>query len=187
MKKKPEVTTHTKQNLIDAFWSLYCIKHIERITVREIAERAGYNRGTFYEYFTDTYNVLEQIEDSLLPGEQELPPKSLDAQAATAQPINAFIKMYEQNRKYYIVLFGNNGDPAFVGKIKDRIKPMIRQMLVKKSCADEFELDYTLEFMLSAMIGILSYWFLQQDSPPSDRLLSLMYDLIEKGVMHRLK
>lgn len=75
MKKQPDITSsQTRQNLIDAFWSLYCEKRIEKITVKEITQKAGYNRGTFYEYFTDVYDMLEQIEQSLIPTIEELPP-----------------------------------------------------------------------------------------------------------------
>ena len=47
MNKQPHITTQTKQNLIDAFWALYCEQRIEKITVKEITNKAGYNRGTF--------------------------------------------------------------------------------------------------------------------------------------------
>lgn len=47
--------TVTRQNLIDSFWLLYCQKNIEKITVKEICEIAGYNRSTFYVYFNDVY------------------------------------------------------------------------------------------------------------------------------------
>lgn len=46
----------------------------EKITVKDITNKAGYNRGTFYEYFTDVYDVLNYIEDSLIPTLEELPP-----------------------------------------------------------------------------------------------------------------
>ena len=39
---------------------------IEKITVREITERAGYNRATFYLYFRDVYDLFEQLEDEIL-------------------------------------------------------------------------------------------------------------------------
>ena len=64
MKKQPEITVQTKQNLTDAFWQIYCTKRIDKITVRDITTKAGYNRGTFYEYFRDVYDVLEQIGTS---------------------------------------------------------------------------------------------------------------------------
>ena len=100
MKKNPEVVTKTKQNLIDAFWTLYCEKRIEKITVKEITQKAGYNRGTFYEYFIDVYDVLEQIETSIIPNINELPPIAMSARDL-GMPLDIFMGLYEQNDKYY--------------------------------------------------------------------------------------
>jgi len=38
MSKRVEITSQTKQNIIDAFWALYCEKRIEKITVKDIAK-----------------------------------------------------------------------------------------------------------------------------------------------------
>ena len=65
-RKQPQVTEQTKANLTSAFWSLYEEKPIEKITVREIAERAGYNRATFYLYYRDVYDLFEQLEDEIM-------------------------------------------------------------------------------------------------------------------------
>lgn len=181
MKKQPEITARTKQNLSDAFWQLYCANRIDKITVNEITMRAGYNRGTFYEYFKDVYDVLEQIETSLLPEFDELPPIGFNV-ASPPRPINDFIKMYDKHSKYYIVLLGDNGDPSFLGKLKNSIKPKLKNNLIAQGATDNFELDYTLEYTLSAMIGVLSYWFRNEDNPPTERLLSLMNDLMLEGV-----
>jgi len=185
MNRQPEITAQTKQNLIDAFWQLYCIKRIDRITVMEITTKAGYNRSTFYEYFTDVYDVLEQIEVSLLPIVNELPP--LDSfSTSSSLPIDGFIKMYEEHNRYFIVLLGDNGDPSFQSKLKNSVKPNLQQLLIMKGAADNFELDYTLEYILSAMIGILSYWFRQKDMLPKEKLLKLMYEIMRDGVMNKL-
>jgi len=185
MKKQSEITAQTKQNLTDAFWQLYCAKRIDKITVREITTKAGYNRGTFYEYFTDVYDVLEQIEVSLLPMVKDLPPIDFSP-TSSPLPIDDFIKMYEQHSRYYIVLLGDNGDPSFISKLKNSVKPKLHQMLITKGATDNFELDYTLEYTLSAMIGILSYWFRQEDTPPTEKLLNLMYEIMRDGVMTKL-
>ena len=186
MKKQPEITAQTKQNLIDAFWSLYCENRIDKISVREITLKAGYNRGTFYEYFIDVYDVLEQIGNSLIPKINEFPP--VIAPTGTIEmPLHLFINLYEQNSKYYNVLLGDTGDPAFSGKLKYAVKPMIKNILMEKSHLDEIEIDYILEYMLSSMIGIMSYWFQQNKSLPADRVIALMYELMENGVMKKIK
>ena len=94
--------------------------------------------------------------------------------------------MYEKNRKYYIVLLGDNGDSRFQTKIKNSVKGTLKKKLVSQGRIDNYELDFTLEYMLSAMIGVLSYWFRLEVTPPKDRLLELMYDLMNHGVMHKL-
>jgi AcrR family transcriptional regulator len=186
MKKQPEVTAQTKQNLIDAFWSLYCEKRIEKITVKEITQKAGYNRGTFYEYFTDVYDVLEQIEEDLIPSIHELPPISMPNQNM-GMPLDMFLALYEQNSKYYSVLLGDNGDPAFASKLKNSTKPVIMQAFLDKNNINPVEFDFILEFVLSAMIGIMSYWFRQGKILPAEDLVTLMYDLMENGVMKRIQ
>lgn len=185
MNKQPEVTAQTKQNLIDAFWCLYCEKRIEKITVKEITQKAGYNRGTFYEYFTDIYDVLKQIEESLIPTLDELPPITI-ANENMGMPIDMFMKLYEENSKYYSVLLGDNGDPAFVSKLKNSTKPILKQAFSENHGLDPIELDFILEYVLSAMIGIMSYWFSQDKVLTAEDLIALMHDLMENGVMKRL-
>lgn len=186
MKKQPDITLQTRQNLIDAFWALYCQHKIEKISVKEITLKAGYNRGTFYEYFIDVYDVLEQIENSLIPTANELPPVTAPA-GNIELSLDIFIKLYEQNSKYYAVLLGDTGDPAFVGKLKKAVKPMIKNILLEKACLHQIEIDYILEYLLSSMIGMMSYWFQQNKSLPATRFIELMYDLMENGVMKKLE
>ena len=66
MKKQPHITEQTKNNQRSAFWSLYAQKPIEKISIKEITELAGYNRGTFYLYYNDVYDLLHQIEEEIL-------------------------------------------------------------------------------------------------------------------------
>ena len=49
-----------------AFQELLLEKEYRKITIKEIAERADINRGTFYKYYKDTAALLEEIEGSLL-------------------------------------------------------------------------------------------------------------------------
>lgn len=66
MKKQPQVTARTRRKLMNAFWEIYCEKGIHQITVGAVTKLAGYNRGTFYEYFSDIYDLLDQLEDTFI-------------------------------------------------------------------------------------------------------------------------
>lgn len=78
MKKHPEITEATKRAFVDALVILRKKKRIEKISVKELTDAAGYNRTTFYNYFKDIYdlsdyfqeyvfeNIRGQLEDNLL-------------------------------------------------------------------------------------------------------------------------
>ncbi|TDL32794.1 TetR/AcrR family transcriptional regulator [Jeotgalibacillus sp. S-D1] len=185
MKKNPAITAQTKQNLNQAFWELYCMKRIDKITIKEITMRAGYNRSTFYEYFSDVYDVLEQLEERLIANLQELPVQQLSSQKDPF-PLEALVSMFSHHSKYLVVLLGDQGDPAFQGKIKASMKPMIKEILIAQGARDDFELEYTLEYALSAMIGVLRYWFSQEEPPSIEKLVELLTELSDEGIMKKL-
>jgi AcrR family transcriptional regulator len=185
MNKKTEITIQTKQNISDAFWTLYCEKRIEKITVKEITDKAGYNRGTFYEYFSDVYDVLDEIESKLIPSLNELPPVSTPS-GSVGMPIEAFLTLWEQNAKYYSVLLGDKGDPAFASKLKNSIKPTVMKALKDKPDIDKEDMEYILEYTLSAMIGVMSYWFRKEGTSSRDHLFKLIHELMVDGIMKHL-
>ena len=54
------------------------------------------------------------------------------------------------------------GDPAFASKLKNYTKPILKQAFPAEYVMDDIEFDFILEFALSAMIGIMCYWFMQK-------------------------
>ena len=62
MHKQPKITAQTKQNFMKAFMDLNRHTPIEKITVKSLSDKAGYNRATFYNYFADVYDLYESVE-----------------------------------------------------------------------------------------------------------------------------
>ena len=56
----------TKKLLKQALAQLMDEKEFKDITVKDITERADLNRGTFYLHYTDTYDILNKIENEIL-------------------------------------------------------------------------------------------------------------------------
>ena len=53
--------THTKQSLINAFFSLVNKKDFEKITITDITKGAQVNIATFYAHFEDKYDLIDYI------------------------------------------------------------------------------------------------------------------------------
>ena len=77
--KQSSTTAITRENLAQAFWTLYQKKPIEQIRIHEITDLAGYNRATFYQYFQDIYDVLDYLEQELLEYVQDYALRNLNS------------------------------------------------------------------------------------------------------------
>ena len=64
--KKDLRYSRTDRLLQEAFLELLKVKSVDRITIRDLTERAGINRCTFYHHYQDIYDLLEQIEDGVM-------------------------------------------------------------------------------------------------------------------------
>ena len=57
MKKQPQITEQTRKTLIKAFLQLNKKTEIQKITINRICKTANFNRSTFYQYFSDIYDL----------------------------------------------------------------------------------------------------------------------------------
>lgn len=174
----------TRKNLADAFWQIYCEKRIEKITVKDITTKAGYNRSTFYEYYTDVYDVLEQIESSVLPDIEKH--KSIAANKNIQFPLKHLVHVYNKNKQYFVVLLGKNGDPAFQEKMKNTYKDLVRPILQSYE-TDDYILEYGLEYAMSAIIGMITYCFTMEEHPDIEKMVVLLNSFMNDGVLKNPK
>ena len=64
---KIEITDQTRLNIMDAFLDLAKTKSIEKITIKDVAQKSGYNRSTFYRYFHNIYDLQNCINEHIKP------------------------------------------------------------------------------------------------------------------------
>lgn len=56
----------TKRSIFNAFLELRAAKPLEKITVRELCEKAQINKSTFYKYYTDLYDLADRMESQVI-------------------------------------------------------------------------------------------------------------------------
>ena len=176
MRKQPHVTEQTRANLRAAFWELYARRPIERVSVREIAERAGYNRATFYLYYHDVYEVLEEIENELLGGLERLVNDRLMRGETLdfSQHMGVILRMAQEYRGYFGVLIGEHGDPAFVRRFKEAIAPLLERFVLPAEGLSAPERHVLLEFYYSGIVAAVSAWLSEEDQMPIEQLINLI-------------
>lgn len=192
MKKRPEKTEQTKADLRQAFLRLYEQTPIEKITISQVCEAAGYNRATFYTHFRDIYDLLSTIEGDLLAGilpcvERCL--KSLEGgKVAKVAAMGDVVLFYETNRREILPLLGAQKDPAFIECLKGELKPLWRTYVIGEDTGrSDAEIDLILESALSGSISMVSQWLLNPNSVTPTQLARLVYDTAIRDVSKRAR
>lgn len=179
MPKYVNATQKTKTKLRETFWQLYQEKPIEKISVREIIEKAHLNRSTFYEYYSDIYAVLNEIEDelfsSLFGNNNQL---ILDYSLSLDELIYEIAQNYKKHQKYLRVLLGKNGDPLFLDKIKEHLKSLLRPLIDSTDLLAFKNTDYFLEYLTNGLIGMLMYWQQKDNKLPIEEFLKTCKEII---------
>lgn len=140
---KSSKTKKTKLHIMDAYLSLIKKKYWEKITVKEIYSKANITRGTFYQYFSNIYDLMEQIEEPLLNELSSTYQNCTDRTANVVTP-NSFEEKFNhtppkplliwfdfcmKHKKKMSILLNNNSDPYFIVKLRRILHDQINQMM----------------------------------------------------------
>ena len=160
MNKQPLRTAQTRDNFIDAFWDIMRNEGMRGVTVSKIVKKAGYNRSTFYAYFTDIYDLIDQAEQIIIDTmNEEIYSISaydffLDSDGVTDRIVNALLKYDDK----FFLLLSNGGEPQFRKKIQESAKGFVYNLLGNTDNID-IPKDYIVAYSTSAFSGVLSHWY----------------------------
>lgn len=180
----------TKENIIEAFWSLYSHKRIEKITVKEICQLSGYNRSTFYVYFRDVYEVLEEIEAITVEAQDFkliILEQIVKADKAIGQALLASVlALFEKNSKYLPVLLGENGDPLFRKKLLEKLTPVVLSMFEDLNPQEALRVKYLMEYQSAAMLSTIAKWYASDKDLPADQFIEMLLAVTTNGVQKEM-
>ena len=124
MKKTDTRVQFTKHILSKTLISLLKEKPISKITVREICDRAGLNRGTFYLHYRDPEDLLKDVEEVYMAQQKEKL-FSYWKEDRDIDVMEVMFRFIEENRDFFQVLLSPNADPQFVTRMlsetRDRV------------------------------------------------------------------
>lgn len=183
MKKNPRITAQTRQKFIDAFWKVIKENGLKKVTVTSITREAGYNRGTFYEYFKDIPDLTEQIENEFM----DILSEQIASVFGSKEPVNLQILsqkcvsiLAEFDDKLFYLL-SENGDSSFSYRFKKRF---IREITSYFDFSDkEPYKDYVIAYCYSALTGIRLHWYENGKNLSFDEIVQVTQSLIATGLL----
>ena len=155
----------TKRQLRQALMDLMSEKPSKSISVRELAERADINRGTFYIHYKDVSDLLQRLEDEMA----ERLILVCKKYAYSTGEVDAFpyltelYRFAQDNADLCLVLLGPNGDRAYTERSSDR-------------------LDYFCSFIVSGNLTLTLEWLSGGAKETPEEMAALAGAIIMDGV-----
>lgn len=122
----------TKKEILNALTQLLEKKSIDEITVKEITDLAGINRGTFYLHYVDKYDLLEKSVNQIILEVRELG-KIILVKAAgddelesvkeeVIESMTAIFQYVKDNHRFIKSLLSENSTYSFHHKFNEILK-----------------------------------------------------------------
>lgn len=133
----------TARLIKDTFIELYTETYFDKISVKDICQRANISRATFYTYYEDLESLLREIEETLLYDISELLEswryvslKNFDY----SKPFPMIMKInyyVSKHVRIYRALFGKYSNHGFVLKYNTMVKQSFYQKWLEEGYDDE--------------------------------------------------
>lgn len=171
----------TRRLLRDTLVALILEKGLDAVTVKDITERAGVDRTTFYLHFKDKHELLEWGQRQVIDDFVELAKRPA---ALGANWLAVFEHIAEHAVMYRVLLL--SVDTALNRRLHDytalRIAPILRARMPRADDNDDLLNSLLSQFVTSALRGTARWW-LERDMPYTAREMATMFNrLITQGL-----
>ena len=167
LKKEDRRVRRTKKLLTQALTELLQKKQINEITVKELTDLADMNRGTFYLYYKDIFDMLEKIEEELFQ------PILLD-----------LFHFINENQEMCRVLLSPHGDMNFLHRLYEAIRERCHEIWGDQvGSVSEKEFDYRYSFVVFGCAGMIRAWVNRNCQETDMQMAELADRMILRGTI----
>ena len=108
----------TKKMLRDALVGLLDNYPVSKITVKDLCAAADVNRSTFYAYYTDLFDLMDELEDDII---RVTPSINLYVKGPYDGVLTEFFEFIDENCRIMRVLFKNSVGNRFRSRILNKV------------------------------------------------------------------
>lgn len=168
----------TRKNIINAFLELRAKKPLEKISIKELSEKAEINKATFYLHYRDIYNLSEVLENELIENiisSIEHPDAVIsDPQLSVKELTTAFIS----HKTLIDIIFSDERKSVLIDRIEVKFKELIFSRYPEyNNCVADILLTYSIKGGYYAFLDNMEY--------DKDELISVIGD-IAKCITERI-
>lgn len=164
----------TQKNLFCSLCQLLRNQDINEISVKLIIQEAELSRSTFYTYYGDKFELLEDLENSIIQQLEAInyylphfPLQSFSDAEIAPFYYDTYI-FIQQNEEIFRALLGPYKTETFVYKWKKHIKTYFTQVMKKNNVNEDYQL-FLAESIASTLVSMVTLWLFEvpEKSPES--------------------
>ena len=183
-KKEDRRVRRTKKLLTQALTQLLQEKQVSEITVKELTDLADMNRGTFYLYYKDIFDMLEKTEDNMFAALDAIVDRH-EEEALTAQTKPMLLDLFtfiQENKEMCRILLSANGDMNFLHRLNGVVREKCRSAwLALRKGQDEDAFDYHYSFVVFGCAGLIRAWVNRDCSESAEEMAEMADRMIQRG------
>lgn len=170
--KKPDRRVlRTKKAIRHAFAKLLSQKPVTEITVTELAQAADINRKTFYNYYSDVYQVVDEIENEIVTA-FEAALQEIDLKRDLQPPYTMLTKLtaiIDCDRDFYRQLLRSGSNSGLMTKIVSSLKSKSKESLANQVSLDNDTLNLMIDYTVGGIVDVYQNWVTAEHRIPIDR------------------
>lgn len=172
----------TKYVIRKCFLELLREKAIKRITVKELCERAGINRATFYAHYTDVFQLLESIEEELAMQIKATLERELASDTSSEEYITKLLEVIKENGDICEVMLAD-ASGGFVHTIVNMCKELcIAEWRKAFPSITHAELERVYDFFASGSVGVIRTWFRENMRDDPSEIAAFLARISREGI-----
>lgn len=174
------IENNTKFKIFNALISFVNEKAIYDVTVAELTRKVGINRGTFYLYFTDISDAIQQIETILTENIVSVLKRTNKLHTGNGLELDmykAITQSISSNSDAFIALLGINGDQRFANHLKRKLVPFIGSNgVIKTSKNLNIPTNFAEDFIINSIFNVVLFWITSNAEVSYEKVADIIYE-----------
>jgi AcrR family transcriptional regulator len=156
---------------------------INKVSVRELCDRAELNRSTFYAHYNEPNDLLMEIETELLDAtEEHLKKIGEENDAGAHKYILSFLQYIKQNDKQFRTLLIDSADPEFRSRfMRQSIIQFVENLRIE--LPKELE-QYIFSYILNGSTGIIIQWIRSDYAADENEIVNLLFSINNSALVN---
>ncbi len=163
---------YTRMVLKQALSELLQEKHLDKVTVKELCEKADINRTTFYRNYVDVYDLFESME-------RELVEKSFTS-GDIAKDRFLMLRVIYENQAFYREFFSSRLHSTYIEETISQMAEQMKALLKERGTYNEKTFPVLYRYNVEGALGVIRGWLEEGCPQQPDELGRILYGIVEK-------